>query len=65
MIGHTDIDHQGVSLIEKYIDKNQKILTYLQTLRFKKIYDSLYHDTINLNPDYAMNVLVDLSTEGN
>ena len=29
----------------------------------KKIYDSLLNDTENLDPDYAMNVLVDLSTE--
>ena len=39
------------------------ILSYLQIFRYKKIYDSLYNDTENLNPDYAMNVLVDLSTE--
>ncbi len=64
MIGHTDIDHQGVSLIEKYIDKNQKNIDLSLDIKIqKKIYDSLYHDTINLNPDYAMNVLVDLSTE--
>ena len=64
MIGHTNIDHQGVSLIEKFIDKNNNDVDLSLDIRLqKKIYDSLYNDTINLNPDYAMNVLVDLSSE--
>ena len=29
----------------------------------KKINESLYYDTKKLNPDYAMNVLIDLSSE--
>ncbi len=64
MIGHTNIDHQGVSLIEKFIDKNNNDVDLSLDIRLqKKIYDSLYNDTINLNPDYAMNVLIDLSSE--
>ena len=64
MIGHTNIDHQGVSLIEKYIDKNNNDVDLSLDIQLqKKIYDSLYNDTLNLNPDYAMNVLVDLSRE--
>ena len=64
MIGHTNIDHQGVSLIEKFIDKNNNDVDLSLDIRLqKKIYNSLYNDTINLNPDYAMNVLVDLSSE--
>ncbi len=64
MIGHTNIDHQGISLIEKFVDKNNNDVDLSLDIRIqKKIYDSLYNDTINLNPDYAMNVLVDLSSE--
>ncbi len=64
MIGHTNIDHQGVSLIEKFIDKNNNDVYLSLDIRVqKKIYESLYKDTKNLNPDYAMNVLVDLSSE--
>ena len=64
MIGHTNIDHQGVSLIEKFIDKNNNDVDLSLDIRVqKKIYESLYNDTKNLNPDYAMNVLVDLSSE--
>ena len=64
MIGHTNIDHQGLSLIEKFIDKNNNDVDLSIDIRVqKKIYESLYNDTKNLNPDYAMNVLVDLSSE--
>ena len=64
MIGHTNIDHKGVSLIEKFIDKNNNDIDLSLDIQIqKKIYDSLFNDTVNLNPDYAMNVLVDLSKE--
>ncbi len=64
MIGHTNIDHQGVSLIEKFIDKNNKDVDLSLDIRIqKKIYESLYYDTKKLNPDYALNVLIDLSSE--
>ncbi len=64
MIGHTNIDHQGLSLIEKFIDKNNNDVDLSLDIQVqKKIYESLYNDTKNLNPDYAMNVLVDLSSE--
>jgi len=64
MIGHTNIDHQGVSLIENFVDKNNNNVYLSLDIRVqKKIYESLYNDTKNLNPDYAMNVLVDLSSE--
>ncbi len=64
MIGHTNIDHQGVSLIEKFVDKNNNDVDLsIDILLQKKIYDSLYNDSLNLYPDYAMNVLVDLSSE--
>ena len=29
MIGHTNIEHQGISLIEKFVGKNKMILNYL------------------------------------
>lgn len=64
LIGHTNIEHQGVSLIEKFIDQNHNDIELSLDIHIqKKIYDSLYQDTLNLKPDYAMNVLVDLSSE--
>ncbi len=64
LIGHTNIEHQGVSLIEKFIDKNNIDIELSLDIQIqKKIYDSLLNDTNNLNPDYAMNVLIDLSSE--
>ncbi len=64
MIGHTNIDHEGISLIEKFIDKNNNDIQLSLDIQIqKKIYETLYKDTTNLNPDYTMNVLVDLSTE--
>ncbi len=64
IIGHTNIEHQGISLIEKFIDKNQNDIELSLDIHLqKKIYDSLYKDTLNLDSDYAMNVLIDLSSE--
>ncbi len=64
IIGHTNIEHQGVSLIEKYAEKkNNDIYLSLDIKIQKKIYDSLSNDTKYLNPEYAMNVLIDLSSE--
>ena len=64
MLGHTNIDHKGVSLIEKFIDQNNNDIELSLDIQIqKKIYDSLLKDTKNLNPDYSMNVLIDLSKE--
>ncbi len=64
MIGHTNIEHKGVSLIEKYVDKSNSDINLSIDIHIqKRIYDSLLQDTINLNPDYSLNVLVDLTTE--
>jgi len=64
MIGHTNIDHKGISLIEKFINQNQNDINLSLDIKIqKKIYDSLLNDTINLKPDYSMNILVDLSRE--
>ncbi len=64
ILGHTNIEHQGISLIEKFIDKNQNDIDLSLDIHLqKKIYDSLYKDTLNLDSDYAMNVLIDLSSE--
>ena len=64
MLGHTNIDHEGVSLIEKYVDQNNNDIDLSINIQVqKKIYDSLLKDTINLNPDYSLNVLVDLTRE--
>ena len=64
MIGHTNIEHQGVSLIEKFMGKNNNDIELSLNIQIqKKIYDSLYNDTLYFNPDYTLNVLVDLSRE--
>ena len=64
ILGHTNIEHQGISLIEKFIDKNQNDIELSLDIHLqKKIHDSLYKDTLNLDSDYAMNVLIDLSSE--
>ena len=64
MIGNTNIDHKGISLIEKFIDQNNKDIDLSIDIKIqKKIYDSLFNDTLNINPDYSLNVLVDLSRE--
>ena len=64
MIGHTNIEHKGVSLIEKYVDQSNTDIDLSIDIQIqKRIHDSLLQDTINLNPDYSLNVLVDLSTE--
>ena len=64
IIGHTNIEHQGISLIEKFVGKNNNDIELSLDIQIqKKIYDSLVKDTKNLNPDYSMNVLVDLTTE--
>ena len=64
MIGNTNIDHEGMSLIEKFIYQNNNDIDLSLDIKIqKKIYDSLYKDTLNLNPDYSLNVLVDLSSE--
>ncbi len=64
MIGHANIEHQGISLIEKFVDENNNDIEISIDIQIqKKIYDSLYNDSIYLNPDYALNVLVDLSSE--
>ena len=64
LIGHTNIEHRGVSLIEKYLDQNNNDIEMSIDIQIqKKIHVSLLKDTENLNPDYSMNVLVDLSRE--
>ena len=64
MIGHTNIEHKGVSLIEKYIDNYSNDVELSIDIQIqKKIHNSLSNDIINLSPDYAMNVLIDLSSE--
>ncbi len=64
MIGHTNIDHKGVSLIEKFLSQNNNDIDLSLDIQIqKKIFDTLFKDTQYLNPDYSMNVLVDLSRE--
>ena len=51
-------------MLEKYVDTNEAEIEISVDIQIqRKIYDSLNKDTANLNPDYAMSVLVDLSSE--
>lgn len=63
-LGNVDIDHNGNSLIEKKIqyfkeDINLSLDIDLQ----QKIFSSLMEDTTKLDPDYSLNVLIDLDSE--
>ena len=64
MIGHTNIDNQGISLIEKFAYKNDDEINLSIDIQLqKKIHDILSKDTTNLKADYAISVLVDLNSE--
>ena len=64
LLGNTNIDHKGISLIEKFVDKNDGDIEISLDIQIQqRIYDSLYKDSLKLKPDYAMSVLVDLGSE--
>ena len=63
-LGQVDIDHKGISLIEarlNSLNENIKISINLQIQQ--KIFTTLKEDSLNLRPDFSLNVLIDLSKE--
>ena len=63
-LGRVDVDHKGISLIESKLDMlNEDLHLSINIQIQQKIFNSLKQDTLNLNPDFAMNVLIDLSKE--
>ena len=49
VIGHTNIEHQGVSLIEKYAEKNNSDIYLSLDIKIKENLRLLSNDTKNLN----------------
>ncbi len=63
-LGQVNIDHKGISLIEKEIQaSNDNIDLSIDIEIQEKVYSSLSEDTKNLNPDYSMNIIIDLNKE--
>jgi len=63
-LGQVDIDHKGVSLIEKTLQKNNEDLILGIDINIqKKVFEVLNEEIKFLNPDYGLNVIVDLSKE--
>ena len=63
-IGQVDIDHKGISLIEARLNSlNENIKTSINLQIQQKIFTTLKEDSLNLRPDFSLNVLIDLSKE--
>ena len=63
-LGQVNIDHEGISLIEKKIQSFKDNLNLSIDIEIQqKIYSSLQVDTLNLDPDYSLNVLINLEKE--
>ena len=63
-LGQVNIDHEGISLIEKKIQSFKDNLNLSIDIEIQqKIYSSLQADTLNLDPDYSLNVLINLDKE--
>ena len=63
-LGQVNIDHEGISLIEKKIQSFKDNLNLSIDIEIQqKIYSSLKADTLNLDPDYSLNVLINLEKE--
>ena len=63
-LGQVDIDHKGISLIESQLSlSNENIKTSINLQLQQKIYATLKEDSLNLRPDFSLNVLIDLSKE--
>ncbi len=63
-LGQVDIDHKGISLIESKLNLLKEDVHVSINLKIQqKIFDALKIDTINLNPDFSYNALIDLSKE--
>lgn len=63
-LGQVNIDHEGISLIEKKIQSFKDNLNLSIDIEIQqKIYSSLQADTLNLDSDYSLNVLINLEKE--
>tara|TARA_Y100000996_G_scaffold413555_1_gene402064 strand:- start:35 stop:1498 length:1464 start_codon:yes stop_codon:yes gene_type:complete len=63
-LGQVNIDHSGMSLIEKQIQfLNDNLNLSIDIEIQQKIFYSLKEDTENLNPDYSMSIIIDLNKE--
>ena len=63
-LGQVNIDHNGISLIEKQIQfYNDNLNLSLDIEIQQKVFNSLLNDTSKLEPDYSMNVIIDLKKE--
>ena len=63
-LGQVDIDHEGISLFEKNLNKsNEELILGIDIDVQKKVYEVLSKEIKFLEPDYSFNVIVDLSNE--
>ena len=63
-LGQVNIDHEGVSLIEKEIQTSKENFNLSIDIEIQqKIFSSLQEDTLKLDPDYSLNVLINLEKE--
>tara|TARA_B100000579_G_scaffold167780_1_gene136485 strand:+ start:2271 stop:3725 length:1455 start_codon:yes stop_codon:yes gene_type:complete len=63
-LGKVDIDHKGISLLEGKLNSQDEDIHLSINLQIQqKIFNSLQKDTFSLNPDYSLNILIDLSKE--
>ena len=63
-LGQVDIDHNGISLFEKNMNEtNEDLVLGIDIDIQKKVYEILYKEAKFLEPDYSLNVIVDLSKE--
>ena len=63
-LGQVDIDHKGISLFEKNLNKsNEELILGIDIDIQKKVYEILSKEIKFLEPDYSLNVIVDLSKE--
>ena len=63
-LGQVDIDHNGISLIEKNINETKEDLVLGIDIDIqKKVYEILFKEAKFLEPDYSLSVIVDLSKE--
>ena len=63
-LGQVNIDHEGVSLLEKEIQTSKENFNLSIDIEIQqKIFSSLQEDTLKLDPDYSLNVLINLEKE--
>ena len=63
-LGQVDIDHNGISLFEKKLNKtNEDLILGIDIDIQKKVHEILSEEIKFLKPDYSLSVIVDLSKE--